>query len=99
MANEQRHRLLLLVAELADERARVTRLLSELDHAARRLAEPWHSDVFRSTLGGETLQAIFDHIPTGRSEDGAGFGRVDSEGGRRDSGVRRTRPPVGRDLD
>jgi hypothetical protein len=62
MANEQRDRLLLVAAELADERARVTRLLSEFDHAARRLAEPWHSNVFQPTLGGKTLQAIFRAI-------------------------------------
>lgn len=40
MANERRDKLLLLSAELADERARVARLLAEFDHAAQRLTEP-----------------------------------------------------------
>jgi hypothetical protein len=40
MPGDRRDRLLLLVAELADERARVARLFSEFEHATRRLAEP-----------------------------------------------------------
>lgn len=40
MASEQRDRLLLLIAELADERARVAGLLAEFEHAAARLADP-----------------------------------------------------------
>lgn len=40
MSADRRDRLLLLVAELADERARVARLHSEFEHATRRLEEP-----------------------------------------------------------
>jgi hypothetical protein len=40
MAGERRDRLQLLIAELEDERARIAKLLSQFDHASKRLAEP-----------------------------------------------------------
>jgi hypothetical protein len=40
MPNERRDRLQLLLAELADERARVAKLVSQFDHAVRMLEDP-----------------------------------------------------------